>query len=83
MSTLPKADRNWVPEVQEAYNVLKNKMEQACKELNIPMSRLQYAMLEEIEKENQNKHNYTSTQKGEKKPAGIVRRWLSSIFGNN
>jgi len=80
MSTLPEDHLN--PEVQKAFDDLKAQMEQSCKELNIPMSQFQEAVLKEMEEDNQSKHIYAAT-KTEKKPAGVIRRWLSTLFGNN
>jgi hypothetical protein len=82
MDTLPEANKNWSLEGQAAYNRIKADMEKTCKDFSIPMKMLQNSILKGFEEENVKLHNYATTQE-EKKTAGIIGRWLSSIFGKN
>ena len=77
--TLPEANKDWTPECQAMYDDIKAEMEKACVRLNVPMKDLQAAILGRLEQDNAEARNYAAT-KAEKKPAGIVRRWLSSLF---
>jgi hypothetical protein len=77
--TLPEANKNWTPECQAMYLDIKTEMERACVRLDVPMGELQKAILGRLEQDNAEARNYAAT-KAEKKPAGIVRRWLSSLF---
>jgi len=77
-----KPNKNWTPQIKEAYNRIKAEMEKSCVELNIPMEKLQKAMINCIEEDNRSNQNY-ATSKTEKKPDGIIRRWLSSFCNKN
>jgi hypothetical protein len=82
MNTLPEANKSWSPETQAFYNDIKTEMERVCKTYDIPIRMLRNSIINSFEDENIRLRNYAST-KEDKKPAGIVRCWLSSLFGNN